>query len=771
MKRLYLFVALMVVCNGLFAQNGNKIGDTIHAIHYAIHLTEINTANHTIVGHTLVRVVPLVEGITSIPLELKDLTVDSVFVSDQQAVFNHTGELIRIQLAASAGTTDTLLLTVYYHGQPFHENWGGFHFSGDYAFNLGVGFQSIPHNLGKAWFPCVDNFTDRATYDVFATVGNNKKAIGGGLLVDTIDNGNGTTTWHWQLAHPLPTYLVSIATGNYVRYSDVYYGLEDTIPIYIYTRPSEQGNVAGSFVRLKDILQFYENHFGAYPFSRVGYVGTAIGAMEHAANIAYPNYLINGNTTDEYLYAHELSHMWFGDEVTCASAEEMWLNEGWASFCEMYYKEDIYGNDLVLSEMRDRNKKVLLKTNFIDNGYWALDSVPQQYTYGSTSYDKGAVVVNTLRGYLGDSLFFPAITAYLDSMAWQSKSSADLRDFLTYYTGIDMSPFFDAWVFSPGTPHFSIDSVKVVPNGSKFLTDIYLKQKFKGFDFLADDNVLDVSFVDEHMNIITDTVHFSGETGHSQKSLPFYPKAVMLDLYERIDDATLDNYKIFTQTGSHIFPDTYFKLYIDSLPDTSLVRATLHMVAPDSLKTAVPGLRLSQRRYWSIVEVVDEGFKARGRFYYDHSQYLDENLIRTSNDSVVILYRKTSANDWKGIPQTRYGIWSLGYIYVDQLKAGEYTLAVWDKQTVGIKKHTLEKIKIKIYPNPTHGFLNIEMPENGQYRVGIFDWQARLLKRFRFKGKYIHFNINTIAFASGVVYVMIYRNNKLLKSQNIVLIK
>ena len=470
MKNLFLTLFILVGSFTLFAQNSNGIGDTLHALHYNIHLTQINTDNQTLAGFTNLTLVPKVDNINSIPLDFKDLTTDSVFVNGVYTGFVHSDELLRILLSNPVSTADTLSVTVYYHGHPFHESWGGFHYSGTYAFNLGVGFESIPHNLGKAWFPCIDDFTDRATYDVFTTVDSTQKAIGGGLLVDTVNHGNGTVTWHWRMQHAIPTYLISIAVGDYVRYSDTLEGIHDTLPITIYTRPSEQNNVAGSFVHLKAILHFYENRFGAYPFSRVGYVGTAIGAMEHAANIAYPNFAINGNTSDEYLYAHELSHMWFGDEVTCANAEEMWLNEGWASFCEMYYKTDLYGEEVVKTEMRDRNKKVLQKTHFMDNGYWALDSVPQQITYGSTSYDKGAVVVNTLRGYLGDSLFFNGIRAYLQANAWHSRTSADMRDFLTAYTGINMTPFFDAWVSTPGTPHFSIDSTRTTGANGSFQT-------------------------------------------------------------------------------------------------------------------------------------------------------------------------------------------------------------------------------------------------------------------------------------------------------------
>ncbi len=169
----------------------NGIGDTIHAIHYDIILNEINTNNQTIEGITRITLTPLVDALQTIPLQLKDLDVDLVTIDNESHSFTHENEILRIQLPEPIDTDDTITMEITYNGKPFHESWGGFHFSGDYAFNLGVGFESIPHNLGKTWFPCIDDFTDRATYDFFVTVENSKKAICGGTLIDTTDG------WKW----------------------------------------------------------------------------------------------------------------------------------------------------------------------------------------------------------------------------------------------------------------------------------------------------------------------------------------------------------------------------------------------------------------------------------------------------------------------------------------------------------------------------------------------------------------------------------------------
>ncbi len=772
MKNLRLFVItlLLFYLGSLHAQN-NDIGDTIHVVHYNIHLNEINTEAHTISAYTEVKLVPLMEDLAYIPLELKDLTVDSVFIDGTQWNFTHTDNVIRIPLTTRfASREDTMLVGIYYHGQPFHESWGGFHFSGDYAFNLGVGFVSIPHNLGKTWFPCVDNFTDRASYDVYITAENEKTGVGGGLLVETIDNSDGTTTWHWKISHPIPTYLESAAVGEYVLYEDTYEGMERDIPINIYTRPSDTAKVAGSFVHLPEILSFFEEHFGPYPFERIGYVSTAIGAMEHATNIAYPHFAINGNTSYESLYTHELSHMWFGDEVTCSTAEDMWLNEGWATFCELYYRTGLYSEELFRTMMRDMHNDVLKRAHIDDGGFWPLNNIPQDVTYGKTAYDKGGIVTNTLRTYLGDTLFFDAMTAYLDNFSYQSVSSYDMRDFLTSYTGIDMDGFFENWVFTPGSPHYSFDSVLITGGDASFMVDIFLRQKRFGYDFLGDDNIVHIAYLKDNFDFVADTLHFSGVRGHSVKYLDFEPQLVLLDPFETTNDATIDSYRFFDQPQDYVFPEVIFKILIDELSDTALIQVTNNFVAPDSLKTPVEGLRISPNRYWKIDGAIPESFHARGRFYYDALSAWDNQLIDDENDSLVILYRDHPRHDWHYVPQTRVGSWDVGYVYVEDLQLGEYTTAVYDKTIVGIPENADPK-KVRFYPNPAKKKLNIEFAERGHYIIRFYNEKGSLLKELTVNGQHAVWRWESYEIAPGVVVAEVINNGQPMVTEKILILK
>ncbi|HNX42922.1 MAG TPA: M1 family aminopeptidase [Bacteroidales bacterium] len=708
--------------------------DTIDVVHYGIHLTEINSTLKTLKGYTEVQFTPVINGISALPLELISLTVDSVIMNGSAIPnYSHSGTLLRIPLLQVMNTGDTATATVYYHGTPFTDpsNWGGVHFSGEYVFNLGVGFDSDPHNLGKAWFPCIDDFHDRALYDVYIRVSNDKKAVGGGNLVDITDHGDNTSTWHWKTEHTLPSYLISFTTGQYELKTDIYNGMSGPVPITWYARPADTSKISATFVHLHDILQNFETHFGPYPFERVGYSSTAQGAMEHASNISYPYSGWNGNTSLEWWYGHELSHMWFGDKVTCASAEDMWINEGWARWCESLLLGGLYGESAYKDDMRSKLKNVLQSTHITDGGYYALYGIPSGLTYGSTVYDKGGQVVHTLRNYLGDSLFFGGVKAFLNEYAYHDMSSENLRDFLGNYTGIDLTDFFETWVFTPGFPHFSVDSFSVQPVSGHYDVTVYVRQKSKGTTLLANSNHLEVTFMNDQWQQYSDTLIFSGLTGSKVFSVPFEPVAVMADLNQKISDATTDYAATIKTTGELEFPDTYVKVITGAVPDSAFVRITHNWVEPDSLKTPLTGLRLSDSHYWKVEGIFPEGFKAKAKFFYSKSN-LDNNLLLSSADSLVLLYRPGPAYEWYGVPFTQIGGWNIGFLEAETLARGEYTLAVWDAQYAGqTEKNQLRNLHI--FPNPARNSCSFETTSPSPCRVTIYNSTGNRVKAFMIK--------------------------------------
>ena len=745
-------------------------GDSIHAVKYVIDLEEVDMDTKEITANTTITLLPLVNNLDIIQLQLMDLTVDSVFVNQLKVTsFTHADEIINIPLQAPISPGDTTDVLVYYQGQPFHESWGGFHFDGSFAFNLGVGISWVPHNLGKSWFPCIDDFTDRAVYEVKATVPDDKMAIGGGELLQLIDNGNGTHTFRWYINNPIPTYLVSVAIGDYALVQDMYNGIERDIPITYYVLHGDTLQVPGSFERMHEVLALFETKFGAYDWHRIGYVSTDKGAMEHATNIAYPHFAINGNDSYEDLYVHELFHMWFGDKVTCDKAEEMWINEGWASFSQYYYTEVLDGTNIFKTAMRNMHAGLLYDCHLSEGGYIPLNDIPQNLTYGRSAYDRGATVVQALRAYLGDAVFFPACEDFLEDFAFTSVSSYDMEANFSQNTGVDMSGFFNNYVYHGGTPGYTLDSFNVVQTGGNWDVSVYVKQRRHGPAFMGDGNIIGFTVKAQDWNQYSGTVQFDGETGHATVSVPFEPVEVFLDMEERYMDATVDNFMVIDELGAHSFPKTYFSADVTILTDSILVQATHNYTPPDTLAAPIPGFRLSDYRHWTVKWVGPDPFSATGKFAYNISR-LDNTLITNPTDSIVILYREDAGMPWTPVDFVLDGNWTHGDLLVENMQAGDYAMGVWYLSTSTEESFIDEPGEIlSVFPNPSSGNFTFSIDTDNATSLEIYSYSGQMIDSIVIENQ----NESLVWVPKGITggnYIAVLRgkNNEMLESKKII---
>jgi len=292
-----------------------------------------------------------------------------------------------------------------------------------------------------------------------------------------------------------------------------------------------------------------------------------------------------------------------------------------------------------------------------------------------------------------------------------------------------MSSFFDNFVLNSGTPHYSIDSFHVGSNDKDlFDVTVFVKQKRKGPSFTANDNIMEVMFMDENWNRYTDTIHFDGQTGHSIKMVPFLPSIILVDPEEKMCDATTDNYKTIKTTGNFTFEKTFLSLEVEEISDSALVQVTHNWAPPDSLEEPVAGLRLSDYRYWRIDGIWPDNFQATGKFTYSKINYLDNNLLTSSSDTLIILYRKGAMEDWQEIPFEKEGPWSVGNILVHNLQIGEYTLAVKEAGVGSFEPDLPKKNAIEVYPNPSSGEFKITATCNSAGELRIYNENGILVK-------------------------------------------
>ena len=763
----------------------NLRSDTVDILKYTINLTVTDFTNKIISGNTKITFTPKINNVNKLNLDLLVLSIDSVKNGGSHLTYSYNDTLLSVNLSSAYSINDTSSIVVFYHGTPQIDHpsaWGGFYFQSGFAYNLGVGFDANPHVYGRVWFPCFDNFTERSTYEFNITTNNGKIAYCNGYLANDTTDGLGNRTRKWIMDKEIPTYLASVSIGNYTQINKTYNGINGTIPIVIAALPTDTTAVKNSFVNLNLALSTFENHFGAYKWNKVGYcmVPFSSGAMEHATNITYPKTFANGTTTYQTLYAHELSHHWFGDLATCRTQEDMWLNEGWAHYCEFIFTEALSGHTAYLNDVRTNHEENLHFLHVKESGYLTLSNIPSNYTYGDHVYNKGADIAHTMRGYMGDSLFFYSIKTYLSQNNYKDVSSNDFKNALTIASGINMDDFFNGWVFNPGWPHFSIDSFLIVPSGNNYNVCVFLKQKLTGAPNYFMNVPLEVTFKSADWSEKTESIIMSGAKDSFNFTIPFKPVFISLNMGEKISDAIAPEIKKIKTVGTFNFTNTKMILNVTNISDSAFVRVEHNYTAPDDFKTPNRPYRLSPNHYWKVDGILPANFKAKATLNYDGrtsafsgNYWLDNNLITTVEDSLVLMYRRNASSDWNIFPYYSKNMISnntdkRGTITIDSLELGEYAFAMKD-YLLGINNNEIvnKSIQIKIYPNPTKDIFTIDLQESlikiqpSSYIV-ITDTSAKVMFKEKINQQQNTLNLSTAGFSNGVYFISIKTKDAIL---------
>ena len=666
-----------------------------------------------------IEVLAKIVGQQSMRLDLLNMTVDSVTTPGGiPLTFLHIGPNLNIDFPQAISTSSPTLFTIYYRGIPASDasGWGGYYNTGGYTFNLGVGFAADPHSYGRAWFPCFDNFVERSAMQITILSPNGRRGYSNGLLTEeSLVPGGVSHTW--MLEESIPSYLACFASGPYTSFTRQYTGMEGSIPLEIAAAPADTNKVKGTFVNMQSAISVFEDWFGPYRWPKIGYslVPFNSGAMEHATNIAIGRGFIDGSLNYETLWAHELGHMWWGDLATCSTAEDMWLNEGWASYCEHLFTEKVYGQTAFRKSVRDNHLNVLQNAHVNEGGYRAVSGLPHSLTYGAHVYNKGASMAHNLRGYLGDSLFQKGCSAALSATQFEDWSSDDFRIQLESATGQDLHSFFGDWVFAGGYPDYSLDSFQLQffpADGG--IARLYVKQKLRGAPQLHENVPLEFTFILANGQRETHTGIVSGETSVLEFDINSWlpPVSIFVNTNQKILQARSEGEKMLLNTGGSNFSDAKFNLTVNVLgADSVLFRVEHHFAMPDTAGANPNGYALSNR-YWSIQTMggaFPSGFDAQAVLVYDGRGSLDQldtELFAAngpSEDDLRLLYRRGAGYPWQEWPSyTKITLGStsdrFGQLRPTLLQAGEYTIG---KGSTGTATHTPKPLgNILVQPNP-----------------------------------------------------------------------
>lgn len=736
--------------------------DTFDITHYSIHMENIDYSLQTIRGYCDVSFSPKMEGQQAIHLDLLNLPVDSVKMGENHLNYLYDSLMVHVYFDELLVTNDTTTISIWYGGHPTLDpsGFGGFDFQDGYAYNLGIGLASIPHNFGRGWFPCFDNFVERATFDFYVTTLNTQFAYGVGSLISTEEAGPGKQRFHYRMDQPITSYHAAIAVADYAMTRTFHEGLEKEIPVELVSKPQDTTKFRNSFAFLNEAIEALEQWYGPYPWERVGYVVTTRGAMEHPTCIAYPSSLaLNENPYNNMdIMSHELAHHWFGNVTTLTTAYDMWIKEGTAEYGYHLFTKDFLGDeefhDLIASNQLD----VLENAHKEDGDFLALSGMPMDHTYGMTTYQKGAAVIHNMHSYLGDSLFKVAVRGILDTYAFSHCDAAGFEATVTSSTGKDMSHFFNDWIYDPGFSAFEIDSVMITPVGEQYEITLYIEQKLWHAPHFHEQVPMVLTFIDAEWNSHQKMIELGGPTTEVTVTLDFLPVFEFLNENNFLNNGQLSYLQEVKEAEDFEFKRSKIAIDVEEIPDSMLLFVEHIWGAPDPIKRIDLDIDQSDNHYWNIGGALfgSGSTKMTTRFYYEgkHDYELDYDLVNESEEDIILLYRPTAFVDWVEYPYATKNIFiptdGKGFFKVDSLLFGQYCFGNGDYFALG-NEELVSDIHLQISPNPTSDMIQVktDIPFSGKSWV-LSDLQGRQLKLGQINAANMRIDLSTLAIGSYI---------------------
>lgn len=403
-------------------------------------------------GKVLFEFTSLVDNLLSITINLNDsLKVTSVASGNKPLTFSHENGFVRINLVSTLKKADRDSFTISYEGIPTKTGLSSF--LQETHKNIPVIYTlSEPYGANE-WWPCKESLSDKIdSIDILVETPSLYRSASNGILYSDLVIGS-KRICHWKHRHPISTYLVFFSTTQYEVYSD-WATLEDGTKVeilnYIYPETLEKAKLNTPLVA--QYLEYFSRKFIDYPFKNEKY-----GHAEFGWNGGMENQTMSsiGVFVPEIL-AHEAAHQWFGDYITCANWNEIWLNEGFATYLA----------ELVNEEFIPINwawwKSIMLTyiTALPDGSVYVKDISDVNRIFDSRlSYEKGAYVLHMLRGQIGDNAFFKGMKNYLnDSRAINGfATTAIYRENMEQAADTSLTEFFQDWIWGEGHPIYDIE--------------------------------------------------------------------------------------------------------------------------------------------------------------------------------------------------------------------------------------------------------------------------------------------------------------------------
>jgi aminopeptidase N len=426
-------------------------------------------------------------------------------------------------------TRDTVQVMVNYTSNPNRIEKGGSKAikedKGLYFINASGADTAKPRHLwtqgetqaNSCWFPTFDSPNEKHSQDVKITVEKELTTLCNGVKINSIINGDGTRTDHWEQQLPHSVYLTVVVVGKFDVIKDKWRDKE----VSYYMEPKYASMARPIFGRTPEMMEYFSNLLGvSFPWDKYAQVivhDFVAGAMENTSAVTFHNFvqkdkreLIDNN--DDETIAHELFHHWFGDLVTCESWSHLPLNESFANYSEHLWFEHKYGRahaDYIgYKDLDDYIKQSGSKVQPLIR----FDYQSQEDMFDVLSYNKGGRILHQLRKQIGDEAFFKSLQLYLSRYSFKTAEIANLRQCFEEITGKDLNRYFNQWFFVGGHPILTIHhekyagGIKITTHQKHSLEDDFIYELPLEVDFYFDSTMERKTIV---LNHVRDTFLFS----------------------------------------------------------------------------------------------------------------------------------------------------------------------------------------------------------------------------------------------------------------------
>ncbi|WP_111706292.1 M1 family metallopeptidase [Lutibacter citreus] len=306
-------------------------------------------------------------------------------------------------------------------------------------------------NRAQNWFPCVDHPSDKATIEYIIKAPNHYQVIANGFQIEETNLTNNLKEYHYKTEVPLPTKVMVIGIAKFAVQN---IGETHNIPVSTWVYPQTKEEGFNDFSIAKDILAFYIENIGDYPFLKLANVQskTRFGGMENAGNIFYFEKSVTGKQEHKDLIAHEIAHQWFGNSATEIDWSHLWLSEGFATYFTDLYILKSDGEEAFNKRLDEERQKIfnfykVQQTPVLDNktnNYMSL--------LNPNTYQKGAWVLHMLKNKVGEENFWKGIKTYYDFYKFKNASTNDFKNVMTQTSGKNLDVFFSQWLQKTGHP-------------------------------------------------------------------------------------------------------------------------------------------------------------------------------------------------------------------------------------------------------------------------------------------------------------------------------